>query len=215
MGSDMAATAGEPAEPNYAARRRRREETRERILTRSADLFYRRGITSVSMAEAAEHAGVTKPTLYAHFRTKELLVAEALDAVEARHFQWFEDRLAEIVATGVVPVLAVFDVLDAWFHSPVFRGCAFINASVEIGSTIPPAQVAVLRHKDRTRRWLLDLAERSGVPAPRREPFAAHLMLLMEGAIVTAFVEGDDQAGARAREAATVLLDAVRTTCSY
>ncbi|MDN5916101.1 MAG: hypothetical protein L0I76_13530 [Pseudonocardia sp.] len=102
----------------------------------------------------------------------------------------------------------MFDALDSWFHSPVFRGCAYINVSVEIGSAIPLAQVAVLRHKDRTRRWLRELAERSAVPASRREQLAAHLMLLIEGAIVTAFVEGGDQAGVRAWEAAYVLLDA-------
>lgn len=208
----MSAQPKDPSRPDYVARRRRREETRDRILTSSADLFYRRGITTVSMDEAAANAGVTKPTLYAHFSTKELLVAEALNAVEIRHFQWFEERLAEITATGVLPVLAVFDVLDGWFHSPVFRGCAYINASVEIGASNPPAQVAVLRHKGRTRRWLRDLAEQSGVAAQWCETLAGHLMLLMEGAIVTAFVENDDQAAVRAREVAEILLAAQHPT---
>ena len=202
-----------PAEPNYAARNRRREETRDRILVNAADLFYRRGILSVSMDDVAAHVGVTKPTLYAHFDSRESLVGAALNRVEESHFAWFERRLAEFVEEGVVPAIAPFHVLDLWFGSSVFRGCAYQNASVEVGPEMPHAQVAVLRHKDRTRRWLCDLASASGVAQEQSGRLSAHLMLLMEGAIITAFVESDDQAAIRAREAAEVLLEhALRTS---
>jgi AcrR family transcriptional regulator len=196
----------EPVAPNYAARNRRREETRERILIKAADFFYRRGITTVSMEDVAAHVGVTKPTLYAHFDSKEALVGAALNRVEESHFNWFDRRLAEFVQQGVVPAIAPFHVLELWFRSSVFRGCAYQNASVEVGSAMPDAQIAVLRHKDRTRRWLRDLASVSGVSSERCETLSAHLMLLMEGAIISAFIEGDDQAAIRAREAAEVLL---------
>ncbi|GAA4910250.1 TetR family transcriptional regulator [Actinomycetospora succinea] len=209
-GADSAGSAA----PNYAARNRRREETRERILVNAADFFYRRGILSVSMDDVAAHVGVTKPTLYAHFESREALVGAALNTVEESHFQWFERRLAEFVEQGVVAVIAPFDVLDLWFGSSVFRGCAYQNASVEVGSAMPHAQVAVLRHKDRTRKWLHDLAAESGVPPERCETISAQFMLLMEGAIITAFIESDDQAAVRAREAAEVLLEKVLETAS-
>jgi AcrR family transcriptional regulator len=196
----------EPGAPNYAARNRRREETRERILIKAADFFYRRGITTVAMEDVAAHVGVTKPTLYAHFASKEALVGAALNKVEESHFEWFERRLAEFVQQGVVPAIAPFHVLESWFRSSAFRGCAYQNASVEVGSAMPGAQVAVLRHKDRTRKWLHDLASASGIAPERCETLSAHLMLLMEGAIISAFIESDDQAAIRAREAAEVLL---------
>ncbi|MBN9112396.1 MAG: TetR/AcrR family transcriptional regulator [Pseudonocardia sp.] len=204
----------ETATPNYAARNRRREETRERILIKAADFFYRHGIATVSMEDVAAHVGVTKPTLYAHFNSKEALVGAALNRVEASHFSWFERRLAEYVDQGVVPALAPFDVLDLWFKSSIFRGCAYQNASVEVGSTMPDAQIAVLRHKGKTRKWLHDLATISDVPPERCQSLSAHLMLLMEGAIITAFIENDDQAAARAREAAEVLLKDARCQAS-
>jgi AcrR family transcriptional regulator len=202
IGSDQA----EPGSPNYAARNRRREQTWERILTKAADFFYRRGITTVSMEDVAAHVGVTKPTLYAHFDSKETLVGAALNSVEETHFHWFERRLAEFVAQGVMPAIAPFHVLDLWFNSSAFRGCAYQNASVEVGPSMPDAQIAVLRHKERTRVWLRDLAAASGVSPERCGTLSAHLMLLMEGAIITAFIESDDQAAIRAREAAEVLL---------
>lgn len=55
-------------------------------------------------------------------------------------------------------------------------------------------------------RVLLHLAARdAGVVDP--ETFADRLMLLVEGAIVTAYVEGDEFAAARARSAAAALLE--------
>lgn len=173
-------SASEVTAPNYAARTRRRENTRRKILERAAMLFYRQGITGVGMQEVAEFVPVSKPTLYKHFPTKEELVAECLSSVDEQHFQWFVDQLARQDPSEPLPAVAVFDVLDKWIHGSTFRGCAFINASVEVGSSNPPAQLAVFRHKERTRTWLRELAERSGVDPQASAATAAHLMLLME-----------------------------------
>ncbi|WP_207843875.1 TetR/AcrR family transcriptional regulator [Williamsia soli] len=192
--------------PDYASRTRRREVTHAKILQEAANTFYRRGITSVGMEDVAEAAGVSKPTLYKHFPTKDLLIAECLSSVDEKHFTWFVDQLAKLQTNDEKPALAVFDVLTKWFNSSAFRGCTFINASVEVGHVNERAQLAVLSHKDRTRVWLQQLAEESGVPPSRSATIANHLMLLMEGAIITALVEGDMDAGRSAKDAAAILL---------
>src|SRR5437879_8825202 len=51
---------------------------RERILTAALDLFYRHGIHSVGVDAIAETAATNKMTLYRHFDSKDLLVAECL-----------------------------------------------------------------------------------------------------------------------------------------
>jgi AcrR family transcriptional regulator len=191
------------------ARTRRRESTRQRILATAADVFYRRGIAAVSMDDIADAAGVSKPTLYNHFRSKEELAAETLETVDDIHFGWFveqTDRYA--TAHGTLPALAVFDTLTKWFATDSFRGCTFINSSLEVGATNERAQLAVLRHKSRTRAWLRDLCERSGVAGPDREEIAGQLMILMEGAIVTAAVEGDKLSAAKAQRAARTVISA-------
>ncbi|MGC0367194.1 AcrR family transcriptional regulator [Rhodococcus sp. 27YEA15] len=195
-------------EPNYAARRRRKEETRSTILQAAADTFYREGIASVSMEEIAAAAGVSKPTLYKHFSTKELVVSECLSSVDEKHFRWFVDQLGHAESNTELPAVAVFDVLDKWINSRSFHGCTFINASVQVGKTNPDAQLAVFRHKDRTRTWLLELVEDSGIRAGSSRELADHLMLLMEGAIITALVEDDHQAAQRAKRAAVILVEA-------
>jgi AcrR family transcriptional regulator len=50
--------------------------TRERIIEAAIKLFYDEGIRAVSVDAVAEKAGVTKRTLYYHFRSKD--AAESL-----------------------------------------------------------------------------------------------------------------------------------------
>ena len=52
--------------------------TRERIISAANALFYNDGIRGVSVDAVAEKAGVTKRTLYYHFRSKDELVAAYL-----------------------------------------------------------------------------------------------------------------------------------------
>ncbi|RSM64408.1 hypothetical protein DMH04_51470 [Kibdelosporangium aridum] len=66
-------------------------DTRARILDTALDLFSTRTYKAASMREIAEHVGITKPSLYHHFRSKtEILnslvspAIEQLDAVMTR-----------------------------------------------------------------------------------------------------------------------------------
>jgi len=199
--------------PNYVARTRRRESTRQRILATAADVFYRRGIAPVSMDDVADAAGISKPTLYNHFRSRDDLVAESLETVDDIHFDWFTEQADRYVTLhGTLPALAVFDVLTKWFATKSFCGCTFINSSLQVGATNERAQLAVLRHKTRTRQWLSDLCERSGIAEPDRDEIAGQLMILMEGAIVTAAVEGDTQAAVKAQRAARAVIASALST---
>ncbi len=51
---------------------------RERILDAACDLFYSRGIRCVTVDDIAAAAQTNKMTLYRHFASKDLLVAEYL-----------------------------------------------------------------------------------------------------------------------------------------
>lgn len=67
-----------PAARLPAARRRRQ------LLDVALDVFAARGFHVTSMNDIAEAAGVTKPVLYQHFRSKRELYAELLDDVGGR-----------------------------------------------------------------------------------------------------------------------------------
>ena len=59
--------------------RRSRDETHRRILNAAYDLFWRQGFLRVSMDEIAARAKITKRAMYQHFRSKDDLMAAALE----------------------------------------------------------------------------------------------------------------------------------------
>jgi len=62
-----------------AAKGRRDEEVRRRIVARAGELLARRGFGATTMDEVAASLGMSKKTLYQHFTSKEELAREALE----------------------------------------------------------------------------------------------------------------------------------------
>lgn len=97
-------------------------------------------------------ASVTKVTVYNHYRAKGELLAASLHALDERFFSWFVHEVQVSTDGPRGRLLAVFDVLDL-FRRRDFRGCAFINATVELASLRHPAGAAVMTHKTRCRHY--------------------------------------------------------------
>lgn len=70
--------AGDPAQPAPPRGRPRSETARRAILDAAAELLLTHGLTTVSMDTVAEHAGVSKATIYRWWPTKETLALDAL-----------------------------------------------------------------------------------------------------------------------------------------
>lgn len=151
-------------------------------------------------------AGVSKPTLYAHFHSKDDLVAAVLDR---RHQQRAESLDAWIRDHADNPrgrLLAVFDWLAEWHATEGTRGCAFINAIAELVDPAHPAREVACRQKRWMRDYLTDLAAEAGISDPARA--GADLLLLLDGANARMLVDGDASAASQARRMAETLLDA-------
>jgi AcrR family transcriptional regulator len=181
-----------------------RKNAKEQLLDAASELFYRDGVRAVGVDKIVAESGVSKMTLYSHFGSKELLVAAWLDRSGRTWMAWLEAAV-ERRGGGVV---AVFDALREWFESPGFRGCPFQNSQAELGNSSPLVRTIVRTNKQMLREYLERLAVSEGVEAP--EPLARELLLLVEGAIVTASVEGDSAAASIARRvAARALADSL------
>ncbi|GGM80249.1 TetR family transcriptional regulator [Longimycelium tulufanense] len=182
------------------------EEARQRVLDAAEALFYERGLQAVGIDDIRAASGVSLKRLYRCFGSKHELVSAYLDRTDLR----WRSALAEYVsAVGGDPreaVLAVFDWLGLWFAEPGFRGCAFINAHGELGEVAPDVAAATRRHKEALLAYLTRLAERACPGAGRA--LANQLLLVVDGAIVTAAVHGASGAAAAGRAAAAALLDA-------
>src|SRR5262245_8349179 len=65
--------------PETRFRPRSANLTRDRVVEAAYRLFYRKGFGRVSVDEIAASAGVTKRTLYYHFKSKDELLASVLE----------------------------------------------------------------------------------------------------------------------------------------
>ncbi len=67
--------------------------TRDRIIEAASRLFHQQGIKAASVDLIAERAGLTKRSLYYHFRSKDDLIAACLEARDAPNLsilkQWY------------------------------------------------------------------------------------------------------------------------------
>ncbi len=178
---------------------------RERILDAACKLFYKEGIQAVGIQRLIDEADIAKASLYAHFASKDDLVAAYLERRGAAWRAQVEDRLASSRLTPRAKLLRVFDLLVEWAEDPEFRGCPFIKASSEVIEPTHPAKAVIGSHRAWLHRFLADLARDAGATSPDRVSTA--LLVLMDGAMSTALLDGDRGAARHARWAAERLLD--------
>jgi len=181
-----------------------RPGARDRLLNVADRLFYAEGIRAVGVDRIVEESGTAKATLYAHFPSKGDLVASYL---RRRCDLWCAYLLAELPNRAGEPwgrILAVFDLLGESFESADYRGCPFINASAEFADQDHPARIATAEYRARIRRLFLDLAAEAKIEDA--EGTAEAIAMLYDGAMVSAQLDGNARAAARARVAAECLL---------
>jgi len=178
-------------------------EPLQRLLLATEKLIYANGINATGMDAIVSESGVARKTIYRNFSTKEALIAEVLKQRDQRWMQWFIAATSQVTAPKT-RILACFDALEAWFATPDFNGCAFINAAGECGSTSPLIAAVAKEHKVNLERYLEELAVADGAAEPQK--MAAELLLLIEGAMTVAKVMGDKQAASTGKQLAERLL---------
>ena len=171
-------------------------------------LFYTEGVRAVGIDRVLEQSGVAKGSLYYNFGGKDDLVRTYL---QNRHQKWaarIDEQLAA-ADTAEAKILAVYDTLSHLFGQPDFRGCAFINAAADA----PAGSAEELATKD-FRIWLHALFAVHVVEAGFRDvdKVTKQLVLLYDGANISAQMDHDPEAAAAARDAAADVLKAAART---
>jgi AcrR family transcriptional regulator len=164
-------------------------ETRQKLMQAAFTRFYRDGFRNVGIDQVLADVGISKTAFYKHFESKEDLMVAAL---EAHHLKMEQDFLELIRTRGgdspLAQLRALFDAVDYILESEQFRGCVFVNASIEFPLPHEPAHVAAAKSKAAFERIVREIAERAGADDPAA--LAQELMLIMEGAYVTRHVTG-------------------------
>jgi AcrR family transcriptional regulator len=184
-----------PAESDLREPVAERLPPRDRIVSVARDLFYERGVRAVGVDEIAEAAGTNKMTLYRHFASKDLLVAECLRQF-ARQSEAEWDRLAAAhPGNPRGELIAWLAVMTDHIVAGGGRGCALANAAVELAEKEHPARRVIEEVKRGQRDRLVRLCGAAGLDEP--EFLADELFLLLEGARVSAQSVGRDGPAAR------------------
>ncbi len=178
---------------------------RDIIVATALQLFYRYGFHATGIERIVKEAGVSKKTLYNHFKSKDELV---LATLRQRDELFRNNLMRETERLGRTPrerLLSVFDVHHQWFQQKDFSGCMFINAAAEFSSHQDPNHMISAEHKRLVRDYIRGLAEQAGVN--NAEVLSRQLSLLLEGAIVEAHVSGNSEAAMMAKAMASVFID--------
>lgn len=182
-----------------------RPTKRDELVRRALEIFYQNGFHATGMDMLAMESGVSKTSMYKHFRTKEDLILAVLRLRDENFRNWLFRRMAELGDTPTQKLLAMYDALGEWFGEQGFRGCMFIKASAEYQDPDHAIHVQSAEHK----RLLLDhvsaLTEAAGLAMP--QDLARQLLLLKEGAIVMAVLGRGQDAASDAKHAAKRLID--------
>lgn len=168
---------------------------RERILAAASDLFYRHGIRAVGVDAIAEAADTNKMTLYRHFSSKDVLVAEYLQKLADQADAGWEELERAYPGNPRAQIEAWIEHACAEFGKPSERGCPLANAAVELPEKDHPARRVIEAHKSGQRERLARLCEAAGLSDS--ENLADEVFLLLEGARVSLQSVGPDGPSSR------------------
>ncbi|MDT7043623.1 TetR/AcrR family transcriptional regulator [Candidatus Nitronereus thalassa] len=177
---------------------------RDQLVQTAVKLFAEHGFHATGVDAIAEKSGVTKRTLYAHFRSKEDLVLAALRHYDGVFRNDFIQKVEESANTPRGRLLAVFDVAEEWFQQNNFYGCMFINAVGEYSERDSAIRQVCSEFKSLVKGYIRELCAKAGAKDPLR--LAEELALLFEGAIVTAQVSQNPKAAEIAKRASRALI---------
>jgi AcrR family transcriptional regulator len=182
-----------------------KKTTKDVILDAANRLFYAEGIRAVSVDAIAQKAGITKRTLYYHFKSKDDLVTGYLSSRDQPNLALFEKWFSEAEGSIADKTAAIFyHVAENAGHSK-WKGCGFLRTAAELANM--PGHPAVLvgaAHKKKFESWLSTRYEQAGLESP--DCLARSVVLLMEGAFSTTLIHRDpDYARAAGRTAAIIV----------
>ncbi|MEV6140099.1 TetR/AcrR family transcriptional regulator [Nocardia sp. NPDC051990] len=180
---------------------------RDRLLTAARELFYAEGY-HVSIDAVTQRANVAKPTVYAHFKSKDALIDTVLTTASD---EWFIELDAELERRNGDPIrrlLTPFDLLVADLPDPAYHGCILVNSAASFLSADHPAHQALTTHDNRMLEVFEKLATEAGAIRPL--DLARQLLLLYNGVKTRGLVDHTGAAAHHACTAATILITAAQ-----
>ena len=177
----------------------RKEATHERIVDTAARAIRRSGYDGAGVAEIMKEAGLTHGGFYAHFDSREEMLAEAADRAGA-------DTVATLarVAAAAPPEQALKALLRAYLSKAHIESVETGCAVAALGSEMPRQATRVRRAATRRIKEMIDLVARQSPDwgQPGAHERALVTMATAVGALVLARAVDDPKLSNALREAA-------------
>lgn len=157
-----------------------KKKAAEKVSETAKDLFYRHGIRAVGVDEIVNQAGVTKPSLYRSYASKDDLIASCLrEHAEESRLRW-EQALAKAPGDPRAQLSHALRIFGDLAEEEEFRGCPISNAAVEFPDPDHPVHQLSKQMKQQSRERLRALVWQLEVDDP--EALTDGIILLWEGA---------------------------------
>jgi AcrR family transcriptional regulator len=178
----------------------------ERICDAARELFYREGTRAVGVDQIVAYAGVTKPSLYRSFASKDDLAASYLRHYDGEFWARFDEAVAAHPGDARAQIGAFFIRVGKRTQRPGYRGCGLTNAAVEYPEHDHPARIVSEENKKELRCRLRVLAAAMG--AKDADTLGDGLLLLIEGAYISGQLFGQGGPAASVAKNADLLIGA-------
>src|SRR5438552_464317 len=178
---------------------RRKEVTHERIVEAAARAIRRSGYSGTGVADIMKDAGLTHGGFYAHFPSREAMLAEAADRAGA-------EGVAAVarVAAAAPPQQALQAMMRAYLSKEHIEGVETGCAVAALGSEMPRQAPEVRRAATRRIKEMIDLVARQSPDwgQPGAHERALVTVATMVGALVLARAVDDPRLSESLRKAA-------------
>lgn len=178
----------------------------DKIMRVARDLFYRQGIRAIGVDEIVRKAGVTKPSLYRSFASKDELAASYLRQYDGEFWGRFDEAVAAHPGDPRAQVVAFLTRVGTRTQMAGYRGCGMTNAVVEYPEPGHPARLVSEDNKRELRRRLRAMAAAMG--ASDADTLGDGLLLLIEGAYISGQLFGEGGPAASVARNADLLITA-------
>ncbi|MBW5446120.1 TetR family transcriptional regulator [Cohnella sp. CFH 77786] len=174
------------------------ENTRKRIIAKSAELFNQRGYAGSSLSDITEATGIKKGGIYRYFASKDEIALEAYQYAGSVVGRKIEEAL-ERETTAMGKLLVHLRVYENVVEAPPFvGGCPLLNLATESDDGHPVLRARARQGMDNTLEAMKRIIVEGVQTGEFREDLdidalATFTFSVMEGGIMLSKLEGDNR----------------------
>lgn len=177
---------------------------REEIIRDALQIFYAEGFHATGVDSLLAKSGISKRTLYKHFRSKEELIAAVVEYYEGLLFQKITKEMGLRSSDPKEQILYLFDQKRDEFKGKNYNGCFAVNAKLEFQGKDQRIENACKSLYLKLEDFVADLCAKAKCKDPRH--LARQIVILFEGAVVLGQMHHDPSIPETAKKMAQQIL---------